>query len=107
MASKQPRRSDLTSYLKFMAQTTLLPCLFGLFWPSFGQIIKNKKERKKNLSLLLDLSASPLVKMTLRTGGDDKRAPLTCVASPQVKWLSLWKHYKVVISNSLTPPGGK
>ena len=60
MASKQPQRTDLTSYLKFMAQTTYPTMLFGLCWPSFGQIIK--KERKKNLSLL-DLSASPQVKI--------------------------------------------
>ena len=58
MASKQPRRSDLTSDLKFMAQTTYATMLFELFWPSFGQMIKKKKE---NLSLL-DLSASPQVK---------------------------------------------
>ena len=38
----------------------MLPCLFGLFWPSFGQMIR-KERRKKNLSLL-DLSASPQVK---------------------------------------------
>ena len=44
MASKQPRRSDLISDSKFITQTTLLPCLYGLFWLSFGQIIKKKKE---------------------------------------------------------------
>ena len=45
-ASNQPRRSDLTSDLKSMAQTTYATMLFGLFWPSFGQMIK-KEERKK------------------------------------------------------------
>ena len=45
MASKQPRRSDLTSDLKFMAQTTYATMFVWTVWPSFGQMIK--KERKK------------------------------------------------------------
>ena len=45
MASKQPRRSDFISDLKFMAQTTcMLPCLFGLFWPSFELSLRKKED---------------------------------------------------------------
>ena len=71
MASKQPWRSDLTSDLKFMAQTTYATMfvwtdlvvlkLFCIF------LERKKKERKKeeeNLSPL-DLSASPQVKICL------------------------------------------
>ena len=47
MASKQPRRSDLTSDLKFMAQTTYATMLFGLFWPLLDHFDRKKKERKK------------------------------------------------------------
>ena len=51
MASKQPRRSDLTSDLKFMAQTTY-PTMFvwtvlALFGPNGG---KKKEERKNPLT---------------------------------------------------------
>ena len=56
MASKQPRRSDLTSDLKFMAQTTYATMLFGLFWPLLDHFDRRKKEeRKKDNSPLLDL----------------------------------------------------
>ena len=63
MASKQPRRSDLTSDLKFMAQTTYATMLFGLFWPLLDHFDRKKKERRRRTHLpLLDLSASPQVK---------------------------------------------
>ena len=64
MASKQPRRSDLTSDLKFMAQTTYATMLFGLFWPLLDHFDRRKKkERRRRTHLpLLDLSASPQVK---------------------------------------------
>ena len=45
MASKQPWRSDLTSDLKFMAQTTYATMFVWTVLAFFGQIIK--KERKK------------------------------------------------------------
>ena len=66
MASKQPRRPDLTSHLKFMAQityTTNLPCLLRLFGPSF-ELREMKKEEGTHLSLL-ELSASLQLKKTL------------------------------------------
>ena len=110
-ASKQPRRSDLTSDLKSVTSITyismcillicfgpilrplwwpqrplqppnglraqilphiwklwaklhMLPCLFGLFRPFLGKSEKIKKERKNNRPLL-DLSASPQVKIYL------------------------------------------
>ena len=50
-ASKQPQRSELTSYLKSKAQQ----CLFGLFWP-------NGKKKEDKLPLL-ELSASPQLRI--------------------------------------------
>ena len=84
MASKQPRRIDLTSDLKFMAQTTYATMFVLTVWPPFGQIIKKeerKKERKKNLSLL-DLSASPQVKIYLSQ-------PFFCLLTPTWFWRGL------------------
>ena len=40
----------------------MLPCLFGLFWPSFELWQKMKKKKVHNISLL-DLSASPQIKI--------------------------------------------
>ena len=65
MASKQPRRSDLTSDLKFMAQTTYATMFV---WTDlavlklFLHLLGKKKEEEENLSPL-DLSASPQVKI--------------------------------------------
>ena len=44
----------------------MLPCLFGLFWPLFGTLTerRRKKKKKEEHLRLLDLSASPQVKMT-------------------------------------------
>ena len=47
MASKQPRRSDLTSDLKSMTQTTYAAMFVWTLWPSFGQMIKKEEERRK------------------------------------------------------------
>ena len=50
MASKQPRRSDLTSYLKFMAQITYATMFVWTVLALFDQMIKRdrKKEESKN-----------------------------------------------------------
>ena len=61
VASKQARRSDLTSYLKSMAQTTYANMFVLTF---FWTLTERKKE--EHLSLL-DLSASPQVKMFLHS----------------------------------------
>ena len=45
MASKQPRRSHLTSDLKFMAQIAYTT-MFGLFGPSFE--LREKEDERKN-----------------------------------------------------------
>ena len=44
----------------------MLPCSFGLFWPSFELSLRKKEERRKKKEhlCLLDLSASPQVKST-------------------------------------------
>ena len=61
LASKQPQRSDLTSDLKSMTQTTYATMFVWTDRPSFGQMIKKKEERKKNLSPP-ELLASPQLK---------------------------------------------
>ena len=61
MASKQPRRSILKSDLKFMAQTTYTTMFVWTVLTSFWHFDRKKKERT-NLPLL-DLSASPQVKI--------------------------------------------
>ena len=63
MASKQPWRSDLTSDLKFMAQTTYATMFV---WTDLAVLklflhLFRRKKKKLNLSLL-DLLASPQVK---------------------------------------------
>ena len=65
MALKQPRRSDLTSDLKFMAQTTYATMFV---WTDLAVLklflhLFRRRKKKKNSSLL-DLSASPQVKRT-------------------------------------------
>ena len=64
VASKQPRRSDLTSDLKFMAQTTYATMFV---WTDLAVLklflhLFRKKEEEENLPPL-DLSASPQLKM--------------------------------------------
>ena len=70
MASKQPRRSNLKSDLKFMAQTTYATMFILAVLTSFWNLTERrkkeerKKERKKEEHLApLDLSASPQVKI--------------------------------------------
>ena len=49
-ASKQPRRSDLTSYLKFVAQTTYATMFVWTVLKLFFIFLERKKEeRKKNI----------------------------------------------------------
>ena len=66
MASKQPWRSDLTSDLKFMAQTTYATMFVWTDLAVLKLVLhlfrRRKKKKKLNLSLL-DLSASPQVKI--------------------------------------------
>ena len=68
MASKQPRRSDLTSDLKSMAQTTYVTMFV---WTDLAVLklfcifLERRKKKKENLALL-DLSASPQVKQCCR-----------------------------------------
>ena len=61
-----------------MAQTTDATMLFGLFWPSFGQMIRRRKKKKENLSPL-DLSASTQVKSPSR---QNKRISLRNLVIP-------------------------
>ena len=83
MASKQPRRSNLKSDLKFMAQTTYATMFILAVLTSFWNLTERRKkeERKKKEEHLapLDLSASPQVKTVpsfgLRTWGHMGRPP--------------------------------
>ena len=61
MASKQPRRSNLKSDLKFLTQTSYTT-MFVLTVLTFFDHFDRKKEEEEQLRLL-DLSASPQVKI--------------------------------------------
>ena len=65
MTSKQPWRSDLTSDLKFMAQTTYATMFI---WPDLVvlklhlHLFRRRRKKKEENLALLDLSASQQVK---------------------------------------------
>ena len=61
MASKQPWRSDLTSDLKFMAQTTYATMFVWTDLAVLKLFLHLLRKKEENLSLL-DLLASPQVK---------------------------------------------
>ena len=63
MTSNQPLRSDLTSDLKFMAQTTYATMFVWTDLAVLKLILHLFRIRKKENLPLLDLSASPQVKM--------------------------------------------
>ena len=68
MASKQPRRSDLTSDLKFMAQITYTAMFVWTVWTFFWTLTERKKKKEHHLSLL-ELSASPQLKISTQHSG--------------------------------------
>ena len=55
MASKQPRRSHLTSDLKYMAQTTYATMFVWTVLDLLLNFVRKKEERKKDNSPLLEL----------------------------------------------------
>ena len=63
LACKQPRRSDLTSDLKFRAQITYATMDDWTVFPLLDQMMERRKKRTTNLPLL-ELSASPQLKTT-------------------------------------------
>ena len=64
MASKQPRRSDLTPDLKFMAQITYVTMFVWTVLAFFGQIIKKKEEEERKF-VPARVVASPQLKREL------------------------------------------
>ena len=62
MASKQPRRSNLKSDLKFMAQTTYATMFVWTVLTSFWNLTEERRKKEEEHLRLLDLSASPQVK---------------------------------------------
>ena len=63
MASKQPRRSDLTSDLKFIAQITYATMFVWTVLAFFGQIIKKKEEDEERKFVPARVVASPQLKI--------------------------------------------
>ena len=67
MASKQPRRSNLNSDLKFMAQTIYATKFVWNDLTFFDHFERRKKKERRTHLPLLDLSASPQVKTPERS----------------------------------------
>ena len=85
MAYKQPRRTDLTSDLKFMARITYATMFVWTVLAFFGQMIKKKKEERKKERKFVP--ARVVASLQLKQGGRTTQWTIGALLFTRKMWL--------------------